>query len=295
MNFLFPGPEQLIKEDSPRRLVLARLNKFKVWGGVSLGLAAILAWATVALGINWVGGIVVLLYLGLGLWLVTSRSTITFDIPAQVVYFSTHHLLLERKGKPIPFADIAAVYLDYEEQVYHSARTIYVPKEKVRRKWYIFLVLKNKQTVTIARHWSSYPLAQAPVLSKQTVAWENLAEKICAATDKLLVRTPSVPGRAPYTFVDVINQIVQRRLAALPPGDALNDRTVRLRSHPNGTLEIIVNGVKYGELGDVPDLAVRNLIQAAVEEWQSFAAGSVSESLAAVKEAINISRSKGSA
>ncbi len=77
-----------------------------------------------------------------------------------------------------------------------------------------------------------------------------------------------LPGPVPQTFVDVIDQIVQRRLANLPTAEHLGQQSIRLRSHPTGRLEFIVNGTNYREIKDIPDHNVRDLIQAAVEDWQ---------------------------
>lgn len=265
---LFINPDQLIKEDTPSRLVLAGLNRLKLWGAISLILALFSLPVTIATGTYLVGGALTVLYIGLGVWLVTSTRSITFDLSQQAVVFSTHFLLLERKTRFIPFAEIATVYLDFEEQVHHSIVTISVPQERIRHKWSVFLALNNEQTVTLAYHRKVHHADRMPNLSRQTAAWERLATRICAVTDKLLIRTPSVPSRTPHTFVNVIDQILQRRLAALSPTDRLTDRSVRLRSHPNGSLEIVVDGVVYRNLSDISSPDVRDLIQEAVDEWK---------------------------
>lgn len=266
------NPEQLIKEDTPNQLILAGFHKMKIWGLLSLILAVITAVATISIGIYWVGGVVALLYLVLGIWLMTGNHTITFDSADQVVYFSTRHWLLKRTTKVIPFSIIDTIYLDYEERD--------IAEERIRRKWRIFLVLKNQETATVARQQTDYSVDQSPILSKQTTAWEDLATKICTITEKYLIRTPTVPGSAPHTFIDVIDQIIQRRLAALPSTDPLSSRSVQLRSHPTGAMEIIIDGVnKYRELDDVTDPAIRDLIQQAVDEWHNLAGHSITEIL----------------
>lgn len=272
MFSLFSNPEQLIKEDTPNQLILAGFHKMKIWGLISLVLAIITAIATISIGIYWVGGIVVLIYLVLGFWLITSNHAITFDSTHQAVYFSTHHWLLKRTTKVIPFSMIDTIYLDYEERD--------MTEERIRRKWRIFMVLKNQETATVARQQADYSVDQSPILSKQTAAWEDLATKICMITDKYLIRTPTVPGPAPHTFISVIDQIIQRRLAALPPTDPLSNHSVQLRSHPTGAMEIIVDGVnKYRELDDISDPVIRELIQQAVDEWHNLAGHSITEIL----------------
>jgi hypothetical protein len=261
---IFKEPDALIKDDSPDRLVLGRVNRLRFWGGLSLLLALISGLVTLSIGINLIGGVVILLYAALGLALFSSDLSVTFDANRQLVLFSTRFGPLERKTRQIPFADIASVYLDYEEHTYPNLGK----NGQIERKWYIFLVLNNEQTITVAFYQAIYEADQAPNLLKQTAAWENLAKKICAITGKLLIRMPAVPGRTPHTFVGVIDQIVQRRLAGLAPTDPLARRTIRLRSHHNGHLEIVVDGATYQELNEVADEDVRTLVQAAVDEWQ---------------------------
>jgi hypothetical protein len=279
----FTDPDQLVKEDAGSRLVLARPQLFKLWGGVSLALAFLTLVGTLSAGIYLIGGLVVLAYLGLGVLLVLSDRLVTFDVAQQAAIFSTRLLSREWQHRVIPFEDIASVYLDFEEHHYYSALTIYTPKEKISRKWLIFLVLRDRETVTVARRMERYPPHRARNLAKQTAAWEKLAERLCQLTDRLLIRMPSVPGRAPHTFVDVVNQIVQRRLANLPETAILKDRSIRLRSHPNGSMEVIVDGANYRELSDIAEPEVRELIQEAVNDWQGFAAGLPSDMLSQKK------------
>jgi hypothetical protein len=265
-HLFFKTPEQLIKAETPDSLVLARLNRLKVWGGFSLILALVTGVATLFVGLNLIGGLATVLYVGLGLVLLASDQTITIAKAGQQLFFSTRFGPIERRTRDIPLSDIGSVYLDYEEHVYPNVDH----EEQVERKWFIYLVLNNRQTVTLAFYRATYPVGLAPNLAKQTAAWENLAQKICQATDKLLIRTPTVPGHAPRTFVEVIDQLVQRRLAGLPSTDSLAKRTIRLRSHPNGTLEVVVDGAVYRELHDIKEEPVRNLVQGAVDEWQAL-------------------------
>jgi hypothetical protein len=259
---LFVEPEQLIKEEMPERLVLTQLNRLKLWGGLSLLLGLISGVATLGVGINPLGGGVTLLYLSIGFVLIASSRLIVFDLRQQQVIFLVRFGPFERRTRQIPFAEIDSVYLDYEEHLYPET-------EQIERRWFIFLVLQNQQTATLAYQQVIYPADQAPNLLKQASTWENLAVKICAATGKLLVRTPTVPSRTPHTFVGVIDQIVQRRLAALPPTDPLTQHTLRLRSHHNGSLEIVVDGTAYQSLDDITHAEIRQLVQTAVEEWQA--------------------------
>ncbi len=275
----FAPPNQLIKEDTPTRLILTQPHLYKFWGVIALALALISAWAAFSMALNLVGWAVVAFYLGAGLWLMSGERLITIDAGRQLVYQTARHFMFQRRRRAIPFAQIDSIYLDYEEHAYFSPWQIVTPQERLRRRWVIFLALVDKKTVTLARQFGDYPLERAPNLDKQTAAWEALAQKICALTGKLLVRTPSVPGRAPHTFVDVINQIVQRRLANLPAADPLHARSVRLRSHPSGAVEFLIDGHSYRQLNDIADPAARLFIRAAIEEWQQLVGDPIADML----------------
>jgi hypothetical protein len=232
----------------------------------SLTLALVTGLLTLPVGLNSIGGGIALFYAVAGLFLIASRLSVTFEARQQQLYFSSHHGPFERRTRTIPFAEIDSVYLDYEEHLYpHIGQ-----EGQVERKWFIFLVLHNRQTVTLASYKAIYSTNQAPNRAKQTASWEMLARKICEITGALLIRTPTVPGYAPRTFVEVIDQLIQRRLAGLPSTDPLTKHTIRLRSHPNGSLEFIVDGVTHRELSHIQDEAVRRLIQAGVDEWQTL-------------------------
>jgi hypothetical protein len=68
-------------------------------------------------------------------------------------------------------------------------------------------------------------------------------------------------------WLEVINQNVQQLLSE----SSLRDREVELRGLPDLSLEIIVDGKVYQGLDEIPDATVRDLIQAAIDEWQDEA------------------------
>jgi hypothetical protein len=260
-------PEKLIITETAGRLTLTTAHPFRIWGALAFALAAISLIATVWIGIYLIGGAIVLLYVAVGVWLISGRRTVLVDAQEQqVIFLSRYFWAWGRQTQITPFGAIASVYLDFETHAHYS---FFRPQTLVRRMWRIYFVLNDRQTATVVRQIMDYSIDQSPNLSRQTAQWEGLTQKICLLTGKLLVKTPGVPGRAPHTFVDVVNQIVQRRLAKLPPDDPLQHRSVYLRSHPNGSLEILIDGEKYRQMSDLPDAAIRDLIQAAVEEWQA--------------------------
>jgi hypothetical protein len=196
-----------------------------------------------------------------GPWLTTSKRTI-FDIAGREIISTTVYPFWKRQ-KRISFKEIKTIYLDYGEQVYHQDIGEYCSEKRIKRQWTIFLALKDGQTVTVANETTDHHAAHTSIVSTQLAYWESLAAKICAITERLLVRMPAVPGRAPHTFIEIIDQIVQRRLAQ----SKISERSVNLRSRADGDLEIMVDEKSYRNLDEVDDVVVRDLIQASIDEW----------------------------
>ncbi|MCB0165936.1 MAG: hypothetical protein KDI79_17010 [Anaerolineae bacterium] len=260
----FIPPEHLIEDEASTYLVLARPNLLYRWGIISLALSVATGIATVVLNINWVGWLVTAAYAAFAWLLITSRRSIMIDMAQQTLFFTTHFLFFDHQSRFFHFDKIDKVYLDFETHLHQGALT---PRNYTRRQWFIFVTLYDERTVTLVRYRADYPIEQEPNLYNETQVWERLAKKIAAATGKLLITTATVPSRAPRTFVDVIDQIVQRRLNALPDADPLSRQTIRLRSHPSGHMEIMVNGVTHHTLDELNDKQVRQLIQHAIDEW----------------------------
>jgi len=244
------------------RLILRVPNRSRALGRVLLFIALVLGVAAIVADLQGLGGVVALLCGSLGLWLTMSYESVTLDNSQQKVFFTTHCLLFERERRNIPFEEIVAVYLDYSEQIVADGDST-----QVRRKWMIFFGLSDGQTITVASEIAEHPVGETPALARQLARWqhlwENLGAKICTVTDKLLIRTPTVPG-SPHTFIEQVDQIVQRRLAQ----SQISGQSVHLRGQTDGSLEIEVGGKIYHNLKEIDDIAVRNLIQAAVDEWQ---------------------------
>lgn len=257
-------PEQLIKDETSTHLVLVRPNLLYRWGIVSVVLAIATGVATAVLSIGWVGWLMATVYAGLALLLLTSHHSIIIDLAQQTLFFTTHYLFFDHQARFFHFDKIDKIYLDFETNLHQSA---FLPRHYTRRQWFIFVTLYDERTVTLLRYRADYPVDQEPNLYNETQVWESLAKKIAIATGKLLITTATVPSRAPRTFVDVIDQIVQRRLNALPDADPLRRQTIRLRSHPSGHMEIMVNGVTHHTLDELSDEKVRQLIQHAIDEW----------------------------
>jgi hypothetical protein len=74
--------------------------------------------------------------------------------------------------------------------------------------------------------------------------------------------------RPEMEWIEVVNQNIQKRLAQ----SANRDREVALRSRPDLGVEIIVDGKAYQDLNEIDDLAIHDLIQGAMNEWQDEAA-----------------------
>jgi hypothetical protein len=230
---LFGNYSHRVEEDTPDSLVLTSLRWLKISNRI----------------------------FKVGPWLITKSRTI-FNAAGQEVNHTFSYLVGE-KQKHISFEDIKTIYLDYGEQVYHQTINEYHSEERVKRQWTIFLALKDEQTVTIANETTDHHAGHTLIASAQLAYWESLAARICAITEKFLVRMPAVPGRAPHTFVEIIDQIVQRRLAQ----SRISERSINLRSRADGELEIMVDDKIYRNLDEIDDVAVRDLIQASIDEW----------------------------
>jgi len=89
--------------------------------------------------------------------------------------------------------------------------------------------------------------------------------------------TPSVAGalrqrRLPYypedeashTFVDEIDEIVQRRIHTVP---ALLGRDLHVRLGDGGSVRFAFEGQEYESLEEVPNLTAQQLVQDAITEW----------------------------
>ena len=81
---------------------------------------------------------------------------------------------------------------------------------------------------------------------------------------KPLAAMPAVQD-SPRTFVQAIDQILQRRLRQ----SGRNDLWVNIRSDKDAGIEIVVNGKSHDTIDEIEDKAVRDLIQAAIHEWQN--------------------------
>lgn len=68
-------------------------------------------------------------------------------------------------------------------------------------------------------------------------------------------------------WLEVINRNIRQLLAR----SSLRDREIELRGRPDLGLEIIVDGRVYQDLDEIPDVAIRDLIRAAMDEWQDEA------------------------
>ena len=65
-------------------------------------------------------------------------------------------------------------------------------------------------------------------------------------------------------FVEEIGDLLQRRLA-----EQNLDIEVRLQTDGQGIVRVEVDGILYDSPGDIPDLAVREALRAAVGEWEA--------------------------
>lgn len=77
--------------------------------------------------------------------------------------------------------------------------------------------------------------------------------------------TPKLPDSSrPRTFVDDIEDILQRRIQMIP---ALSGRDLHVRPGAGGSVSFVFEGRAYENLDEVPNLTARQLIKDAIQEW----------------------------
>lgn len=69
----------------------------------------------------------------------------------------------------------------------------------------------------------------------------------------------------PRTFVDDIDDIVQRRVQLIP---ALMSRDLGVQLGPGDSVRFVFDGRAYENLEDVPNMTARQLIKDAIQEWE---------------------------
>jgi hypothetical protein len=77
---------------------------------------------------------------------------------------------------------------------------------------------------------------------------------------------PVEPDR-PRTFVDDIDDIVQRRVQLIP---ALIGRDLQIRLGPGDSVRFVFEGREYENLDDMPNMTAQQLIRDAIQEWEEI-------------------------
>ena len=72
----------------------------------------------------------------------------------------------------------------------------------------------------------------------------------------------------PRSFVDDIEDIVQRRLPLIP---ALAGRGLHVHSAPGGKVLFLFEGQEYHSIQEIPNLTARQVIREAIREWEETA------------------------
>jgi len=80
--------------------------------------------------------------------------------------------------------------------------------------------------------------------------------------------TPKGIEERPRTFVDNIEEILQRRLQTMP---AFHSRELHMRADPTGEVRFQFDGQEYQDASDIPNLTARQLITDAIKEWEETA------------------------
>jgi hypothetical protein len=78
-------------------------------------------------------------------------------------------------------------------------------------------------------------------------------------------RLPKLPDDEGFpTFVDDIDEIVQRKLRTMP---VLVGRDLHVRLSDGGSVRFAFEGTEYGSLEEIPNLTAQQLVQDAIAEW----------------------------
>lgn len=81
-------------------------------------------------------------------------------------------------------------------------------------------------------------------------------------------RAPKPGGQErPRTFVDDIDDIIQRRVQLIP---ALIERDLQVRLGPGDSVRFVFEGKEYENLDDVPNMTAQQLIRDAIQEWEEI-------------------------
>jgi hypothetical protein len=107
----------------------------------------------------------------------------------------------------------------------------------------------------LAEHAFLAQMEQANLTAPQAQGW------MAALGRGLGARRPY--GSGSRAFVDEIEDILQRRRR-----EKALQKEIHLRADGQGIVRVEVDGVLYDSPGDIPDMAVRELIRAAVGEWE---------------------------
>lgn len=78
-------------------------------------------------------------------------------------------------------------------------------------------------------------------------------------------RRPKLPEERPRSFVDDIEDIIQRRIRLIP---AFHERELHVRADPGGAVRFDFDGTEYRDLDDIPNMTARQLIADAIKEWE---------------------------
>lgn len=125
-----------------------------------------------------------------------------------------------------------------------------------------------KAVLAFAEGWlpAAPPTPVPPPARKSSVDEEAFLERLRRAN----LFSAAGPSRSSRTDLlipaEAINDLVQERLQERPD---LAARSIRLSTESDGRLRIDVGLQSFESVGDIPEPAVRSLIQDAIHEWES--------------------------
>jgi len=152
--------------------------------------------------------------------------------------------------------------IEYDGSVFHSANKLTADQKT-----------KLAELFSDLRFWLGLGAPAAPSERLQQVTSDLPQTKTASSDGQVLItraaNEPTISAKpvreAPKTIAGQIDEILQEIL----PQTEMRDRGIRLMELPGRGMVVLVDGKSYEGVGDVPDAAVRELIQSCVVEWEN--------------------------
>ncbi len=170
--------------------------------------------------------------------------------------------------REIPFVRVEAVYVDVmedsrmepDEDQGDSGNGQHL---QIKRRWIVGVKLKDGETVSLYEEVTEQAAGDASDIGPRTSYYQALAKRVSEQLGKPLLPMAPAPS-APRTFIEAIDDILQRRLEHGP----LHGQSIHVGAKGFG-VQISVDGRAYGTMDEIEDAAARDAVRAAIDEWQA--------------------------